>query len=69
MIDHDEAVRIARQAVDGVLDVPDDSPAEVACELTVTFPTDLEPGVRGPDHHARVTIDGVSGEVIEILGG
>lgn len=72
MISDEGAVHLAREAVAGAVQLPDDARAEVHREdgtVVVVFPTDLPPGVRGPDYHARVTLDAVTGEVIDILGG
>jgi len=66
------AIQIAREAVVGLADIPDDVSPEV--EKThdmyqVTFPTHLSPDTLGADYHARVSIDSVSGKVTNILGG
>lgn len=35
----------------------------------VTFPYPLEEGERGPDYYAQVTVDGDTGEVLQVLAG
>lgn len=73
MISEEGAIHIARGAVAGAVEVPEDARADVQRlddgTVVVVFPTDLPPGVRGADYHARVTLDAVTGEVIDILGG
>lgn len=70
-IDEKHAITLARQAVEGKISIPADA-AVTAIEQegrwTVTFKMELEPGVRGPDYHARVVLDAHSGEILEILG-
>ena len=66
------AIEIARAALPGKVDLPRDARANVerrGDRYVVTFPVTLPPGVRGADYHARVTVDAVTGKVVEILGG
>lgn len=71
MLTRDEAVDRAITAARELLDVPEDSAPDVVeqGQYVVTFPRSDPPGTRGPDYHARVTIDAVTGAVIELLGG
>lgn len=72
MITEDEAVAIARQAIEGKITPEEDAPIRVEWadnQYIVTFEVILPPGVRGPDFSAQVTIDANTGEVIEILAG
>lgn len=72
MISEEGAVHLAREAVEGAVDVPADAPVRVTNEagvVVVVFATDLPEGVRGPDYHARVTLDAETGDVIDVLGG
>ena len=72
MITRDEAIEIAKKAIeDGIATVPD-APIEVAYQddqAIVTFVCILPPGTRGPDYDAQVTMDACSGEVLEVLAG
>jgi hypothetical protein len=71
MLTREEAVDRAVAAARELLEVPDDSTPEVVEQghYVVTFPRSDPPGTRGPDYHAQVTIDAVTGEVVELLGG
>lgn len=67
----EEAVATARALVDGVLEVDPDG--EVTVEradgvVVVTFVHAGQPGERGPDFDAKVTLDEATGELVEILG-
>ena len=67
-----EAVEIARRAVVGKADVPASAPTEVEFEndrVIVIFRTQLPPGTRGADYHAKVTLNARTREVMQILGG
>lgn len=71
-IDEREARRLARAAVDGLVEVDDGGPVTVerrGQHWVVEFERVNPPGVRGPDFDARVTLDARTGEVVEILGG
>lgn len=72
MITEDEAVAIARQAIEGKITPEEDAPIRVEWadnQVIVTFEVINPPGVRGPDFSAQVTIDAYTGEVLEILAG
>lgn len=67
----EEAVATARVLLDGVLEVDPDGEVTVEREGTtvvVTFVHATQPGERGPDFDAKVTLDEVTGELVEILG-
>lgn len=67
-----DAVALATNGIRGLVDLPPNVTPVVEMrpdQITVTFPTTLEPGVRGADFHARVTIDPKTGTVSQILGG
>lgn len=71
-IDNERAIQIAREAIEGLVELS--SPADVQVErhgtaFTVTFPRRNPPGVRAADYDARVTIDAQTGAVVEVLGG
>lgn len=68
MLSEDQAIARAREAVDGVADVPDDVDGEVTTRLVVTFPWEHPPGELGSDYHAQVVLDAETGEVVQILG-
>lgn len=68
----DEAVQIARRAVDELATIPPEVTPTVddrGDELIVTFPTGHPETVRGADFHAQVVIHKGSGVVQRILGG
>ena len=72
LISDAEAVSLARAACEGKVEIPADVVPQVSREghrVVVLFPTRLPPGTLGPDHHARVTLDATTGEVLELLGG
>jgi hypothetical protein len=65
------ALAIARNAIAGKVELQAGSPVTVVRRkncYVVTFVHRLPPGVRGPDYDAEVTIDGRTGEVLEVLG-
>ena len=71
-ISRDEALRIAREAVEGTYEYDHDGEIVVALDggqYIITFPVDLPEGSLGPDYAARVTIDARSGEIIQLLVG
>ena len=70
----DAAIRIARQACRGVLNIPKSCPIKVQRigeRIVVTFVWLWPPDntVDGPDYHARVTMNAKSGDIIEVLAG
>jgi uncharacterized membrane protein YkoI len=71
MISKDEAIRIARKAIEGGVELSEGGGVEVVQQgevYIVTFTRNDPPGTRGPDYDARVTINARTGEVIELLG-
>lgn len=71
-ISDDEAVRAAREAVAGHVTLTEGAGVSVENEddrIVVEFARHNEPGERGPDYEARVTLDARTGEVLDILGG
>jgi uncharacterized membrane protein YkoI len=71
MISKDEAIRIAREAIEGGVELSEGGGVEVVRQgevYIVTFTRNDPPGRRGPDYDARVTINARTGEVIELLG-
>ena len=71
-IDSPQAVEIARKAILGKVSLT--SPERVTAERTgshvvVTFWRSNPPGSLAPDYDGRVTNDGTTGDVLEILGG
>jgi uncharacterized membrane protein YkoI len=66
------AIEIARQAIQGKVDLQSPGAVTVKRErgrYVVIFEHYNPPGVRGPDYDAKVTIDAMTGDVIELLGG
>jgi hypothetical protein len=65
-----EAERIAREAIEGIVDLTGGAVTVEAHDgcYVVTFGRNDPPGVRGPDFDAKVTLDRQTGEVLEILG-
>lgn len=71
MISEEQAVSIAKEAVEGKIVVGPENQAEVslvANEYVVIFKNSPGPLVPGPDYVARVTIDAKTGKVKQILG-
>lgn len=72
MISEDDAVRIARKALEGNVELSAGGGVKVELRdevYTVTFTRNDPPGTRGPDYVAQVTVDGRSGTVTALLGG
>ncbi|MBW4644930.1 MAG: PepSY domain-containing protein [Goleter apudmare HA4340-LM2] len=72
MITQDQAIEIAKQEIQGKVEPQQDAPIKVELKdnrYIVVFEHINPPGTRGPDYDAKVTIDGNSGKVLEILGG
>ncbi|MBM4045761.1 MAG: hypothetical protein FJ279_11650 [Planctomycetes bacterium] len=65
-----DAIRLARQACEGKVDVPSHVQAivtETNGHLVVVFPQPLQPDVLHGDYYARVTIERATGRIVEIL--
>lgn len=72
MITKQNAIEIARKAVEGLVDIQPDGPITVDAkddQFIVTFVHNNPPGVRGADYDAEVTINAESGDVVQVLGG
>lgn len=72
MISEEAAVHAAREAIRGHVELSEGGEIRVEVEderVIVEFRRPLVPGERGPDYDARVTLDAMSGEVLDILGG
>ena len=71
MISENRAIEIAKKA--NSMEYATDKPIKVTeknGKYIVIFPfRDLNPGERGPDYAAKITIDSHTGEILEILGG
>ena len=70
-ITRQKAVALAKKAIEKDVSCPPDTPIEVenkGSRVVVTFKTRLPPGTRGPDYHARVTLDAATGRVLQVLG-
>lgn len=71
-IDDERAVELARAAVEGKVDLPDDGPVSVnrrGQDVVVEFVHVNPPGTRGADYDAQVTLDATTGKVRQVLGG
>jgi uncharacterized membrane protein YkoI len=72
MIDEEQALAIAKQAIAGHVELQDNAHVDITVEddtYVVTFIHDLPPGTLGADYDAQVRIDAYTGDVIEILLG
>lgn len=72
MISEMDALRIAKEAIEGKVNTQEGAPVTVEMEddcYIITFVHINPPDTLGPDYDAMVTIDATSGEVLEILGG
>ena len=72
MITQDEAIKIAKKEIRGKIKLQEEAPIEVELKndrYIVTFVCILPPDTLGPDFSARVTIDALSGRILEILSG
>ena len=70
-ISDDRAIELARASLEGKVILQDDGPITVnrsGRDVVVEFARVLPPGTRGGDYEAQVTLDGVSGEVRQVLG-
>lgn len=72
LISDSRAIEIAKLEIAKYVETQPGAPIEVAREAGrcfVTFVHISPPGVRGSDYDARVEIDPVSGEVLEVMRG
>ena len=72
MITQDEAIKVAKKAIKGIIKPQKNAPIEVKLkngQYIVVFVSVWPPGTLGPDFAAKVTLDASSGQVLEILGG
>lgn len=72
MLDDEEAIDAARQAIVGKVEPVAGAPVTVrrsGPEIVVEFGHPLAPGGRGPDYDAQVRLDAETGSVLGILGG
>ena len=72
VISETKAIELAREACAEKALIPPNARVRVSVvggKWIVVFPTDLKPGTRGADYHAKVTIDAKTGAVLEVLGG
>jgi hypothetical protein len=70
-INDEQAVEIARKACEGKIRIPPDAPAEIRSNngvIIVSFMQTPIPGALHGDFFARVIINAVTGEVIEVAG-
>ena len=67
-----EAIEIARRTIDGHIRISSDATLEVAESVdrfVIEWRRHHPPQVLGPDYDARVTVDRVTGKVLEFLVG
>ncbi|OGN87557.1 MAG: hypothetical protein A2158_07355 [Chloroflexi bacterium RBG_13_46_14] len=72
MITQDEAIGIARKEIEGKIEIEENAPITAELEnnqYIVTFGCILPPDTLGPDYAARVTIDAISGKIVNVLAG
>ncbi len=72
VLDTSEVVKISRRYLVGKLELQDERPPVVELsgnKYIVTFPHVNPPRVRGPSYDARLTVDAVSGDVLQCLAG
>jgi len=71
VVQREEAIGIARKAIEGRMKYDKNLKVEVRLEqgvYRVTFPIRLPRGVLGPDYAARVWIDARTGKILRLLG-
>lgn len=69
---HEDLIRLAIERIGSDIAIPPEvKPIIEENEDTyiVIFPTNLEPGVRGPDYHAKVVINKNTKKIIKVLVG
>lgn len=67
-----QALKIAEDAIRGKVDRKPGSPIEISCSqgaYTVTFQHETPPEMLGADYDAKVVINGLTGEVIQLKVG
>lgn len=72
MITQTEAIEIARKEILGKIEIEENAPVTAELEnnqYIVTFGCNLPPDTLGPDYAARVTINAVSGKIMNVLAG
>jgi uncharacterized membrane protein YkoI len=70
LLTEESALRIAHEKIKDDLVIPPECKAEISLrddKYVITYPFRLAPGWRGPDYHAKVTLDARTGEVLEVL--
>lgn len=71
-ISEERAINIAKDGIKNSVNYPEEAPITVELRdgvYIVIFKTQLGEGVLGPDYHAQLSIDAVSGEVLKIMVG
>jgi uncharacterized membrane protein YkoI len=72
MISRSSAIKIAKNAISGKIELQEGSPIEVVLKTglyIITFIHVNPPEILGADYDAEVTIDAKTGQILGILGG
>jgi predicted small secreted protein len=70
LVTEESALRIAHERIKDDIVIPTDCKPEISVKddkYVITYPFRLAPGWRGPDYHAKVTVDARTGEILEVL--